>query len=69
MPLEFNWSVRCVGAAPKESGGATGRAIVSSGHWVKRIQPIWIKHPVSCSGAIEGSASTSPVLVRVFSAR
>lgn len=69
VPLEFSWSVRCVGVTPKESGGATGRATVASGHWVKRIRPSWIKHPVSCSGTIEGAANTSPVLVRVFAAR
>jgi hypothetical protein len=64
--LEFSWSVRCLGSAPRESGGASGRANVASGHWVKRIRPNWIKHPVSCSGIIEGSAGESPVLVRVF---
>ncbi len=64
--LNFRWSVYCVGSGPKESGGASGRASVASGHWVKRIQPRWIKHPVSCSGTIEGSAAASPVLVRVF---
>jgi hypothetical protein len=64
--LNFRWSVHCVGSGPKESGGASGRASVASGHWVKRIQPSWIKHPVSCSGTIEGSAAASPVLVRVF---
>lgn len=64
--LDFRWSVHCVGSGPKESGGASGRASVASGHWVKRIQPHWIKHPVSCSGTIEGSAGASPVLVRVF---
>ncbi len=65
-PLAFRWSIRCLGASPRESGGSSGRAVVSSGHWVKRIQPIWIKHPVSCSGNIAGSAAASPVLVRVF---
>jgi hypothetical protein len=65
-PLDFKWSVHCVGSKPKESGGAFGRARVASGHWVKRIQPRWIKHPVSCSGRIEGAAAASPVLVRVF---
>ncbi len=64
--LDFKWSVHCVGSSPKESGGASGRASVASGHWVKRIQPRWIKHPMSCSGTIEGSAAASPVLVRVF---
>jgi hypothetical protein len=64
--LNFSWSVRCVGSHPKESGGASGRASVVSGHWVKRIRADWIKHPVSCSGAIDGSAGASPVLVRVF---
>jgi hypothetical protein len=64
--LDFRWSVHCVGSGPKESGGASGRASVASGHWVKRIQPHWIKHPVSCSGTIEGSAAATPVLVRVF---
>ncbi len=66
--LDFRWSVHCVGSGSKESGGASGRASVASGHWVKRIQPRWIKHPVSCSGTIEGSAAASPVLVRVFAA-
>ncbi len=66
--LSFKWSVHCVGAAPKESGGASGRASVVSGHWVKRVQTTWIKHPVSCSGTIEGSTATSPVLVRIFAA-
>jgi hypothetical protein len=65
-PLSFRWSVHCVGSGSKESGGASGRASVTSGHWVKRIEPRWIEHPVSCSGTIEGSAAASPVLVRVF---
>ena len=64
--LNFSWSVRCVGSGPRESGGASGRASVASGHWVKRILPHWIKRPVSCSGTIDGSAAASPVLVRVF---
>ncbi|MFI4991217.1 MAG: hypothetical protein ACHQHO_09945 [Solirubrobacterales bacterium] len=64
--LNFSWSVHCVGSRPNESGGASGRANVASGHWVKRIRPHWIKHPISCSGTIEGSAGASPVLVRVF---
>ncbi len=64
--LDFRWSVHCVGSGAKESGGASGRASVASGHWVKRIEPRWVKHPVSCSGTIEGSAAASPVLVRVF---
>jgi hypothetical protein len=65
-PLSFRWSVHCVGSGFKESGGASGRASVTSGHWLKRIEPRWIEHPVSCSGTIEGSAAASPVLVRVF---
>jgi hypothetical protein len=65
-PLEFRWSIHCLGTGPKERGGASGRATVSSGHWVKRIRPVWIKHPVSCSGTIVGSAAASSVLVRVF---
>jgi hypothetical protein len=65
-PLNFRWSVHCVSSGSKESGGASGRASVASGHWVKRIEPRWIKHPASCSGTIEGSAAASPVLVRVF---
>jgi hypothetical protein len=64
--LNFRWSVHCTGSQPSESGGASGRASVASGHWVKRVRPRWIKHPVSCSGTIEGSAGASPVLVRVF---
>lgn len=66
-PLSFSWSVRCTGAARGESGGASGRATIANGHWVKRIVPNWIKHPVSCSGSISGAAAGAPVLVRVFS--
>lgn len=65
-PLTFNWSVHCVNAARKESGGASGAAVVSSGHWVKSIRVNWIKHPVACSGSVAGTAGSSPVLVRVF---
>jgi hypothetical protein len=64
--LSFSWSVRCIGSGPKESGGASGRANVGSGHWVKRIRADWIRHPVSCSGTIAGSAAASPVLARIF---
>jgi hypothetical protein len=64
--LNFRWSVHCTGSQPSESGGASGRASVVSGHWVKRIRPRWIKYPVSCSGTVEGSAGASPVLVRIF---
>ena len=64
--LNISWSVRCLGSKPKESGGASGRASIASGHWLKRIRPDWIKHPVSCSGTIHGSAGASSVLVRVF---
>jgi hypothetical protein len=66
--LNFKWSLHCVGAKPRESGGASGRASTVSGHWVKRVRPTWIKHPAFCSGTIEGSSATSPVLVRIFSA-
>lgn len=64
--LSFNWSVHCVNSARKESGGASGAAVVSSGHWVKSIRANWIKHPVACSGSVAGIAGSSPVLVRVF---
>jgi hypothetical protein len=65
-PLSFTWSVRCNGTGHRESGGASGRATIANGHWVKRISPNWIKHPVSCSGSIDGVAAGKPVLVRVF---
>jgi hypothetical protein len=65
-PLKFKWSVRCSSSTHKESGGASGEAVVASGHWVKRVRANWIKHPISCSGSIDGSAAGSPVLVRVF---
>ena len=65
-PLQFKWSVHCFNTARRESGGATGEATVSSGRWVKRVRADWIKHPASCSGSVVGSASASPVLVRVF---
>ena|ERR1700759_4347504 len=66
--LSFKWSLHCVGATPRESGGASGRANIVSGHWVKRVRPTWIRHPISCSGSIEGSTATSPVLGRIFAA-
>ncbi|HTB70092.1 MAG TPA: hypothetical protein VK707_03860 [Solirubrobacteraceae bacterium] len=65
-PLMFRWSLRCVGASPRENGGASGEATVSSGRWVKRVRADWIKHPVACSGGISGSAAAHPVLARVF---
>jgi len=64
--LSFRWSIRCISRNGRESGGASGAATVANGHWVKRIGVTWIKHPASCSGKLEGSASSSPVLVRVF---
>jgi hypothetical protein len=67
-PLNFHWSIRCTSANGRETGGASGAATVANGHWVKRVGITWIKHPTSCSGKVEGSASRSPVLVRVFSA-
>ncbi len=67
-PLRFRWSIRCASANGRENGGASGAATVSNGHWVKRVGVTWIRHPASCSGKVEGSTSTSPVLVRVFAA-
>jgi protein-S-isoprenylcysteine O-methyltransferase Ste14 len=64
--LQFKWSVRCFGASHRASGGASGEATVSSGHWAKQIRANWIKHPAYCSGSVVGSATSSPVLVRVF---
>jgi hypothetical protein len=64
--LNFTWSVHCTGSGRHESGGASGRASVASGHWVKRIPANWIKHPASCSGSIVGTAPANAVLVRVF---
>ena len=65
-PLSFTWSLRCDGANHHESGGASGRATIANGHWVKRVSPQWIKHPVTCSGSVAGVAAGTPVLVRVF---
>jgi hypothetical protein len=67
-PLSFTWSLRCTGANRRESGGASGRATIADGHWVKRIAPRWIKHPLTCSGSIAGVAAGTAVLVRVFAA-
>ncbi len=64
--LRFKWSVHCYNAARRESGGASGEATVSTGHWVKRVPADWIKHPAYCTGSIVGSAASSPVLVRIF---
>ncbi len=64
--LDFNWSVRCFAASHRASGGASGEASVSSGRWVKRVLPNWVKHPLYCTGSIDGSSGSSPVLVRVF---
>lgn len=65
-PLHFTWSVHCSNSARKESGGASGEAVVASGRWVKRVSANWIKHPAACTGRVDGSAADSPVLVRVF---
>jgi hypothetical protein len=67
-PLSFHWAIHCSSANGREGGGASGTATVSNGHWVKRVGVTWIKHPATCSGKVEGSASSSPVLVRVFAA-
>lgn len=67
-PLSFTWSLRCDGANHRESGGASGRATIANGHWVKRISPLWIEHPARCSGSVAGVAAGTPVLVRVFAA-
>jgi hypothetical protein len=64
--LRFKWSLHCYNAARRESGGASGEALVSSGHWVKRVRADWIKHPAYCTGSIAGSTANSPVLVRIF---
>jgi hypothetical protein len=64
--LHFTWSIRCASASPRESGGATGAATVSSGHWVKRVPVAQLEHATACAGSISGSAAASPVLVRVF---
>jgi hypothetical protein len=64
--LQFKWSVHCSNTARRESGGASGEATVTGGHWVKRVRANWIKHPANCSGSVVGSAASSPVLVRVF---
>lgn len=65
-PLVFRWSLRCVGISGRESGGASGEATPSRGHWVKRVRADWIKHPAACSGSVSGFAGTNPVLARVF---
>ncbi len=64
--LHFKWTLHCYSATRRESGGASGEATVSSGHWVKRVRADWIKHPAYCTGSIAGSAASSPVLVRIF---
>jgi hypothetical protein len=67
--LRFRWSIHCAGALRDERGGASGVASVSSVRWIKRVRVNWIDHPTSCSGTVEGSASSNPVLVRVYAAR
>jgi hypothetical protein len=67
-PISFTWSLHCDGANHRESGGASGRATIANGHWVKRISPHWIQHPARCSGSVAGVAAGTPVLVRVFAA-
>jgi hypothetical protein len=64
--LHFTWSIRCASASPRETGGATGAATVSSGHWVKRVAVAQLRRATACAGSISGSAAASPVLVRVF---
>jgi hypothetical protein len=65
-PLHFTWSIRCASASPRENGGATGAATVSTGHWVKRVPVAQLRRTSKCAGSISGSAGASPVLVRVF---
>jgi hypothetical protein len=67
--LSVTWSVRCSSSAGRESGGATGRAIVTHGRWVKAVRANWIKHPALCSGTVTGSATGGPALVRIYAAR
>jgi hypothetical protein len=63
---EISWSIQCFNSARRESGGATGQAIVTHGRWVKRVRADWITHPALCSGGIQGSAESSPVVVRIY---
>lgn len=65
-PLRFSWALHCSSSDRRASGGASGEASVSSGHWVKQVRANWIRHPSYCSGAVAGSAAGSPVLVRVY---
>jgi hypothetical protein len=64
--LQFKWSLRCYNNARRESGGASGEVTVSSDRWIKQVRANWIEHPAYCTGAVVGSAATSPVLVRVY---
>jgi hypothetical protein len=64
--LHFTWSIRCTNTSPRETGGATGAATVSTGRWVKRVPVAQLRPTSKCAGSISGSAGASPVLVRVF---
>jgi hypothetical protein len=55
------WTITCYSQTRKTSGGATGLATVTSGHWSKLVRANWIKNPASCSGSVVGSdESASP---------
>jgi hypothetical protein len=64
--LNITWSIHCINSPRRESGGATGKAIVTHGRWVKAVRANWIKHPAICSGAVAGSAAAAPALVRIY---
>jgi hypothetical protein len=59
--VNVTWTVVCYDPARKSSGGATGQATITNGHWSKLVRANWVMHPAYCSGSVVGlDESTSP---------
>jgi hypothetical protein len=66
MQLSIRWSITCSNPARGERGGASGKATLARGRWVKRIPAGWVTRPASCSGVVRASAERAPVQVRAY---
>ena len=66
MQLSISWTITCSNPARGERGGASGKATLGRGRWVKRIRANWITRPTSCSGVVRGSAERVPVQIRAY---
>lgn len=64
--LNINWSITCVSPGGRQRGGASGRATLARGRWVKRVSANWIRRPSACAGSVRASAAGGPVRIRVY---